>query len=162
MTAREESRRVFADAVNGCRTALPMDPSQVTHAIQGSRANPVETMVLLVRNLPADRAASLMAYLDDAYEDAHGATLQTPAIEIAEAVEALADTVSASARLRNADGTWNADGLRALRSASLREQKEAREARRAIDALLRGDAPPGWARVKYDHEALTATERGER
>ena len=72
LRAREETRGLFAAAVEGHRDCLPFQAAEITRYTKGECGNPLEKVALMLRLLPEDRAAQLMAYLEDTYEDAHG------------------------------------------------------------------------------------------
>lgn len=142
LTTREETRRLLASVVDGHRDSLPTAPAQLTRYVQGSCANPLEVVALMIRLLPEGRAAQVMSYLEDTYEDAHGHS--HPDFEEAMRAEAEADAAEDVVQLRVALG------CRASRSELLnrsRAQEAAgRRLRRAVMAMERKPAKrAGWA-----------------
>ena len=72
LAVRAETAAVLVSAVDGHRQELPIDPSQLSRYCTDECANPLAYVALMVRLLPEDRAATLLATIEDAYTDAHG------------------------------------------------------------------------------------------
>jgi hypothetical protein len=161
LQVRETARTALAEALDGERVGLPLEPSQITRWLTGEITNPVEVMLVLIDCLPAERSAVLLSCLEDRYEERHGAALGKPWNEITEAVEASAAVVRASARLRDTRGEWEPENLRTFASATARAEKEYREARRSIHNLGRRTVTRQrvFKRTLYDHEGRKAAER---
>lgn len=146
LTTREETRRLFADLVEGCRDLLPIQSAQITRYINGECAGPVENVTLMLRLLPADRAAQLMVHLEDTYEVAHGRDCGASIEEIWRALDE-ADNGEDHIRMRAAVGRWSGPELREFLRLSRDQDRVGHRARRVVmRELARRNGTSGVAR----------------
>lgn len=131
LSTRQETRLLFGQVVEGCRDCLPIQPAQITRYTQGECANPIEIVTLMLRLLPADRAAQIMVHLEDTYEVAHGADCGTPLEEIWRTLDE-ADGGEDRVRMRAALSRYSEPELREFLRLSRDQDRAGHRARQAV------------------------------
>lgn len=135
LAVREQAARILADAVEGHRQDLPIDPSQLSRYCTGECMSALGYVLLFVHLLPEPRAASLLSAVEDAYTDAHGAD-DTPALPDALVTAAESDSRQDVARAMAAVEDATDTDLHRLISDSYAQDHDTAIVRRAARAEL--------------------------